>query len=102
MRPLHDWLRVLPGALALTAGLLTAAPAAARPAPPTQVLGQTLAAGSTRSSVAFALADIGEGRLALQFELPLAVTRTTLIDPAGAPRVLLPFSAPLPLDRLCR
>ena len=83
-------LPALLAALALAAGLLTAAPAAAQPAPPAQMLGQTLAAGSTRSSVAIEVADIGEGRLALQFELPLAVTRTTLVDPAGTPRVLLP------------
>ncbi|WP_425261426.1 hypothetical protein ACPOLB_11115 [Rubrivivax sp. RP6-9] len=83
-------LPALLAALALAAGLLTAAPAPAQPAPPAQMLGQTLAAGSTRSSVAIAVADIGEGRLALQFELPLAVTRATLVDPAGTPRVLLP------------
>jgi hypothetical protein len=90
MSPLRALVRTLWAALALTAGLAATAPALAQPAPPAQVLGQTLAAGSTRSSVTIDLADIGEGRLALQFELPPALARAVLVDPAGTPRVLLP------------
>jgi hypothetical protein len=44
---------------------------------------QTLIAGSTRSSLSLQVAALGESRLTLQFELPLAVAEARLTDPAG-------------------
>jgi hypothetical protein len=74
--------------LVLAAVGLSMAAAAADPAP--QILDQPLPAGSTRSSVAFNVAAIGEARLGLQFELPQRVTRARLVDPAGRETLLLP------------
>lgn len=85
--------RLLPGWLYVLA-LLLSAPA----------LGQhvhqrlTLAAGSTRSSLGFDVPAVGESRLALQFELPLAVAEARLTDPAGQVRALLPGRELLLID----
>lgn len=62
--------------------LLCTAPAGAQP------LVQMLPKGSTASTVPIEVPAIGESRLALQFDLPLAVSRITLIDPTGAAREL--------------
>lgn len=59
---------------------------------------QSLAAGAVHSSLALDVAAIGETRLALQFELPLAVTQARLTDPAGQVRSLLPGRDLLVID----
>lgn len=61
-----------------------------------------VAKGSTRSSVGFTLPAIGESRLALQFDLPLTVTRITLVDPAGRAQDLALGSAVQVIDAASR
>lgn len=72
----------------LTAGW--AGRAAAQGEPPSQRIEQRLPAGGPRSTVAFTLTDIGESRLGLQFELPLAVAQARLVDPGGRETLLMP------------
>jgi len=87
-RPALRRLALLAALLAGSASVAAASTAAAEPAP--QIIDQRLAAGSTRSSVSFTLAAIGESRLGLQFELPQRVSRARLLDPAGRETLLLP------------
>lgn len=83
---MRGWLTLL---LLLTAGLAQAQP---------QLQWLKLASGSTRSNVPIVVLAMGESRLALQFDLPVTVTRIALVDPAGQRRELALGSAVLVIE----